>query len=167
MAERYRGGLQEATPGDVIGEAGERWDCREVTGGYVAVPVPRVDSTPELLLAVIRDGGGPVVTGCGDRSAEAAGEMNVQAPRCNRTIGRSPSRRRRYVRGAAGALAVRSGFLALPYPVARAPPPRGGRSTAWGGGAARRAIGRVSRLGHRGAPVRPGLLVQAARPAGA
>ena len=61
MAERYRGDLPDATLDDVIGEAGERWDCREITGGYVAVPresggspVPRVERTPGLLLAVIR-----------------------------------------------------------------------------------------------------------------
>ena len=38
MAERYRGDLQDATLDDVIDEAGQRWDCREITGGYVAVP---------------------------------------------------------------------------------------------------------------------------------
>ncbi len=61
MAERYRGDLQDATLEDVIDEAGQRWDCREITGGYVAVPrepgvspVPRVERTPGLLLAVIR-----------------------------------------------------------------------------------------------------------------
>ena len=32
MAERYRGDLQDATLEDVIDEAGQRWDCREITG---------------------------------------------------------------------------------------------------------------------------------------
>lgn len=61
MAERYQGDLQDATLDDVIDEAGEQWDCREIMGGYAAVPresggspVPRVERTPGLLLAVIR-----------------------------------------------------------------------------------------------------------------
>ena len=65
MAERYRGDLPDATLDDVIDEAGERWDCREITGGYVAVPrgpggcpVPRAGRTPGLLLAVIRQAEG-------------------------------------------------------------------------------------------------------------
>jgi hypothetical protein len=47
---------------EVIDEVGDRWDCREVTGGFVGVPrdqgpgapIPRVGSTPAELLARIR-----------------------------------------------------------------------------------------------------------------
>lgn len=46
---------------EVIDEVGDRWDCREVTGGFVGVPlgqgpgapIPRVGSTPAVLLARI------------------------------------------------------------------------------------------------------------------
>jgi hypothetical protein len=46
---------------DVIDQVGERWDCREITGGVVGIPrcqdgtpIPRVERTPALLLARIR-----------------------------------------------------------------------------------------------------------------
>jgi len=66
-----------------------------------------------------------------------AGHMNRQTPRCNLTIRRSVGGQHRYVHGGAGTPAVRSGFLALPYPMARAPPPRRGRSTAQGCGSSK------------------------------
>jgi hypothetical protein len=53
---------QDVTLDDVIDEIGDRWDCREITGGYVGVPrsqgpgtpIPRVGSTPAVLLVRIR-----------------------------------------------------------------------------------------------------------------
>lgn len=56
------------------------------------------------------------MTGGGHSSAEAAREMNRQALRWNLTMRRSPGGQRRHVRGEAGALAVRSGFLAEQAP---------------------------------------------------
>lgn len=52
----------KVTLDDVIAEIGDRWDCREITGGYVAVPrdsgpgraIPRVGHIPALLLASVR-----------------------------------------------------------------------------------------------------------------
>ena len=55
-------GAPPVTLDEVIDEVGDRWDCREVTGGFVGiprdkgpgVPIPRVGSTPAVLLARIR-----------------------------------------------------------------------------------------------------------------
>ena len=49
MAERYRGDLPDATLDDVIDEAGERWDCREITGGYVASRASQASPGPPLV----------------------------------------------------------------------------------------------------------------------
>jgi len=54
-------GARAVTLDDVIDQVGERWDCREITGGVVGIPrcqdgtpIPRVERTPALLLARIR-----------------------------------------------------------------------------------------------------------------
>ncbi|MGA2831017.1 MAG: hypothetical protein ABSF03_33445 [Streptosporangiaceae bacterium] len=55
-------GAPDVTLDEVIDEVGERWDCRAVSGGFVGIPrgkgpglpIPRVGSTPAVLLARIR-----------------------------------------------------------------------------------------------------------------
>ena len=74
----------------------------------------------------------PVTAGCIVHLT--AGQMNRQTPRWNLAIRRSARGQPRYARGETETPAVRSGFPALPYPMARAPPPRRGRSTAQGCG---------------------------------
>ena len=76
-----------------------------------------------------------------------AGQMNRRMPRWNLTIRRRVGGQHRYVRGGAGTPAVRSGFLALPYPMGRAPPPAEEGAPPGAAAAARRAAGRVCRLG--------------------
>jgi hypothetical protein len=100
MAELYRGDLQDATIDDVLDETGERWDCREIMGGYVAVP---------------REPGGLVADGVARCPRSSRADAEVAAVARAHAQGMS-------ARTAAAPFGPGPG-VALPYPVARAPPP--------------------------------------------